>query len=31
MGADENTAENELLVALRHPLRRQILRAMVES
>jgi DNA-binding transcriptional ArsR family regulator len=30
MGADENTAENELLVALRHPLRRQILRAMVE-
>jgi len=31
MGADENTDENELLVALRHPLRRQILRTMVEK
>ena len=31
MGDAENTNHNELLVALRHPLRRQILRAMVES
>jgi DNA-binding transcriptional ArsR family regulator len=31
MGDDANTDENELLIALRHPLRRQILRAMVEE
>jgi DNA-binding transcriptional ArsR family regulator len=31
MGDDGNTDDNELLVALRHPLRRQILRAMVEE
>jgi DNA-binding transcriptional ArsR family regulator len=31
MGDEDNTNHNELLVALRHPLRRQILRAMVES
>jgi DNA-binding transcriptional ArsR family regulator len=31
MEGEENTAENELLVALRHPLRRDILRAMVEK
>jgi DNA-binding transcriptional ArsR family regulator len=31
MGAEGNTDDNELLVALRHPLRRQILRAMVEQ
>lgn len=31
MGADGNTDDNELLIALRHPLRRQILRAMVEQ
>jgi DNA-binding transcriptional ArsR family regulator len=31
MGVDGNTDENELLIALRHPLRRQILRAMVEN
>jgi DNA-binding transcriptional ArsR family regulator len=30
MGDADNTSHNELLVALRHPLRRQILRAMVE-
>jgi DNA-binding transcriptional ArsR family regulator len=30
MGAEENTEDNELLIALRHPLRRQILKAMVE-
>jgi DNA-binding transcriptional ArsR family regulator len=31
MGGDGNTDDNELLIALRHPLRRQILRAMVEQ
>jgi len=31
MGGNGNTDDNELLVALRHPLRRQILRAMVEQ
>jgi DNA-binding transcriptional ArsR family regulator len=31
MGDNGNTDDNELLVALRHPLRRQILRAMVEK
>jgi DNA-binding transcriptional ArsR family regulator len=31
MGAEGNTDENELLIALRHPLRRDILRAMVEK
>jgi DNA-binding transcriptional ArsR family regulator len=32
MGDDDgNTDDNELLIALRHPLRRQILRAMVEQ
>jgi DNA-binding transcriptional ArsR family regulator len=30
-GAEDNTDDNELLIALRHPLRRQILRAMVEN
>jgi DNA-binding transcriptional ArsR family regulator len=30
MAAEENTDDNELLIALRHPLRRQILKAMVE-
>jgi DNA-binding transcriptional ArsR family regulator len=30
MGAEGNTEENELLIALRHPLRRQILKSMVE-
>jgi DNA-binding transcriptional ArsR family regulator len=30
MGAEGNTDDNELLIALRHPLRRQILRSMVE-
>ncbi|MBS1677137.1 MAG: helix-turn-helix transcriptional regulator [Actinobacteria bacterium] len=29
MGDDKKTDDNELLIALRHPLRRQILRAMV--
>jgi DNA-binding transcriptional ArsR family regulator len=28
MGGEENTDDNELLIALRHPLRREILRAM---
>lgn len=31
MGGEDHTDDNELLVALRHPLRRQILRAMVEN
>src|SRR3954453_13139802 len=31
MGAEDHTDDNELLIALRHPLRRQILRAMVEN
>ena len=31
MVADADTDDNELLIALRHPLRRQILRAMVEQ
>ena len=31
MGDDGNTDDNELLIALRHPLRRQILRTMVEG
>lgn len=31
MGRDGNTGDNELLIALRHPLRRQILRTMVEQ
>jgi len=31
MEAAGNTDDNELLIALRHPLRRQILRAMVEQ
>lgn len=31
MGGEGNTGDNELLIALRHPLRRQILRAMVEQ
>jgi DNA-binding transcriptional ArsR family regulator len=31
MGGQGNTDDNELLIALRHPLRRQILRAMVEQ
>ena len=31
MGDEANTDDNELLIALRHPLRRQILRAMVEA
>src|SRR5882757_7941262 len=31
MGSEGNTDDNELLIALRHPLRRQILRAMVEQ
>lgn len=31
MGGDGNSGDNELLIALRHPLRRQILRAMVET
>jgi DNA-binding transcriptional ArsR family regulator len=31
MGAGDNTDDNELLIALRHPLRRQILRAMAEQ
>ncbi len=30
MGGEAHTDDNELLIALRHPLRRQILRAMVE-
>jgi len=30
MGDDSHTDDNELLIALRHPLRRQILKAMVE-
>jgi DNA-binding transcriptional ArsR family regulator len=30
MGDGENTDDNELLIALRHPLRRQILKAIVE-
>ena len=28
MGGDDNTEDNDLLIALRHPLRREILRAM---
>jgi DNA-binding transcriptional ArsR family regulator len=31
MGAEGNTEDNELLIALRHPLRRQILKAIVEN
>lgn len=31
MGGEANTDENEMLIALRHPLRRQILRTMVEE
>lgn len=31
MGRKPNTDDNELLIALRHPLRRQILRAMVKQ
>jgi DNA-binding transcriptional ArsR family regulator len=31
MGGDGKTEDNELLIALRHPLRRQILRAMVDT
>lgn len=31
MGGEDHTDHSELLVALRHPLRRQILRAMVET
>lgn len=31
MGRQGNTDDNELLIALRHPLRRQILRTMVEQ
>lgn len=31
MEANGNTGDNELLIALRHPLRRQILRTMVEQ
>ena len=31
MGGEANTGDNELLIALRHPLRRQILRAMAAT
>jgi DNA-binding transcriptional ArsR family regulator len=31
MGGQDHTEDNDLLIALRHPLRRQILRAMVEN
>jgi DNA-binding transcriptional ArsR family regulator len=31
MGGQENNGDNDLLIALRHPLRRQILREMVEK
>jgi DNA-binding transcriptional ArsR family regulator len=31
MGQESNTDDNELLVALRHPLRREILRTMIEK
>jgi DNA-binding transcriptional ArsR family regulator len=30
-GGEDHTEDNELLIALRHPLRRQILRAMVQN